>query len=51
MAAIAGNLADNALERASDDSKHPIAMAIHQSPSVYWGFGIIRIFCLIVFFI
>ena len=30
--------------------KHPIPMAIHQSPSVYWGFKDIRIFCLIVFF-
>ena len=31
-------------------SKHPIPIAIHQSPSVYWGFRDIRIFCLIVFF-
>ena len=32
-------------------SKHPIPIAIHQSPSVYWGFRDIRIFCLIVFLI
>ena len=25
-------------------------MAIHQSPSIYWGFKDIRIFCLIVFY-
>ena len=25
-------------------------MAIHQSPSIYWGFRDIRIFCLIVFY-
>ncbi|MFW5519531.1 MAG: hypothetical protein ACOCPA_11895, partial [Segatella copri] len=31
--------------------KHPIPIAIHQSPSVYWGFRDIRIFCLIVFLI
>ena len=30
--------------------KHPIPMAIHQSPSVYWGFRDIRIVCLIVFY-
>ena len=30
--------------------KHPIPMTMRQSPSKYWGFLDIRIFCLIVFF-